>query len=104
MQKLSDQNLEKVSGGGSGTLPPEGLTYTPHSGISCGYFYADANKSSNIIFAWGIVSNRYIQYYKLKLEVNGSNWRILEDKALINNQDEISYLSSQYPYLLNILP
>lgn len=104
MNKLNDQILKNVTGGGSGVLPPGGLTYTVHSGIVGGRFYADVNKSSQIIYAIQPNDTNLIDYYKLTLEVKDNNWRIIEPNALITRTDPISEMNGYYPYLLNILP
>lgn len=105
-EKLKDVDLTSVAGGGGGPLPPEGLTYTLHSGIVCGRFYADVNKSNRIIYVIQPIDEGLglLQYYKLKLSVNGNNWKIIEPNALVTYSDLLSDLNVYYPYLLNVLP
>lgn len=98
---LKDEELDKVTGGSSGTIPESGIVYSNYVSLSDGCFYAHGQNTNDVVFVFNNNGNYY--YVKQIFMFEGSNWWATDKNngRLIEN---ISGFMSYYPYLLNIKP
>lgn len=98
--ELRDEDLKKINGGGSGTIPSSGIQFMTYYIVSDGYYYSSAQNTSDVVYVYRSV-NGDLYYSNETFVCEGDKWtsnsagygREIEDKAKFR---------SSYPYQLNI--
>ena len=98
--ELTDEQLNNVAGGGSGTIPEGGITYSPYESAYGDRFYAKNVGDTDLIRTF--VGSCGASYYEEKLTINTeTNTWSTETICQIPCPSD---LYSEYPYVLNIRP
>lgn len=100
--ELKDEELAKVNGGGSGTIPDKGITYTNYASLNDGYYYSHEQNTNDVVYVYKNIKGD-LYYTKEKFKFEGNNWWAINktNGRLIEN---VPGFMIYYPYLLNIQP
>ena len=99
--ELKDEELEKVTGGGSGTVPTGGITFTISGSVKSGHYYSKYMDLTNVVYVYqGILGQEY------------NNEKFVVDEATgcwsSNKVGSFFYVGpnflNEYPYILNVRP
>ena len=99
--ELSEEELEKVTGGAGGNIPKGGITYSTYTSAYGGRFYAKCVGGTDLIrteTTFGSAS-----YYEAKLIIDKENntWTVQDQGSLFGQPKNFF---ATYPYVLNIKP
>ena len=100
--ELTEEQLSKVTGGGSGTIPAGGITYKTYSTAQANRYYAKTSGSTDLmcvlIDGFGCAS-----YYTEKLVIDSTNnsWSTNRTSGALPAP---ANFSTTYPFVLNIKP
>lgn len=104
---LKEEELKKVSGGGSGTIPKEGITYSKYDTIISGRYYAKKYLGDELAFVYtlpyqaGGFSPSRCSYETLFVDPHHNTWTATPNSP----QNDIPHnFIELYPYILNIRP
>lgn len=99
--ELKDEDLEKVNGGGSGTIPSKGITFTKAGSVKSGYYYSKYMDLTDIVYVYqGIVGQ---EYNPEKFIVDSTKGTWSSSKSAPARYVGSSFLT-EYPYELNVRP
>lgn len=99
--ELNENELSNVSGGGMGTIPAEGITYSNYSDVQSNYYYAKSNKTE---FAYVYeIEGAFAHYTIEKLSTIDNNW-YFKNTTRTNFSETVTKFAEVYPYRLNIRP
>ena len=105
IKDLNNEELEKVSGGGDGTIPSEGVVLSDYTDIKTGRYYCDISKNNCVAYVHGINPhdkyNTYISFEVEYIRYNGNRWyTIREGGDMLETRD----FRTKYPKILNLIP
>ena len=107
LEELTDEDLEKVSGGGKGWSPEGGVRAEPYDWIRTGYYYVkNPHDLTYVIYVYEMYAQGEKAYYyysseKFNIKPDGSwSTQVLIDKASISYTD----ITRDYKYRLNVVP
>ena len=100
--QLHDEELKKIDGGGSGTIPNSGIQFWTYYSISEGCYYSSAQNTNDVVYVYSNFGGD-LYYSKESFVCEGNTWqsnslgysREIEDKAKFR---------SNYPYMLSVRP
>ena len=102
MTELKDEELNKVSGGGGGNLPPEGITFSKYSRVWPNYYYSKDMSLNNVVYVF--VGQSGCKSYTHELftvdEIKGK-WKAnrISPEIKLKLDKDFTY---EFPYTLNV--
>ena len=98
--ELTDEQLEKVTGGGSGNIPAGGITYKTYTKAHSNHYYAQAIGDTDLMY---ILVDGSANYFTETLIVDKQNntWSTVRTSNVLPAPPNFS---TTYPYQLNIQP
>ena len=99
---LNEEELENVSGGGSGNIPDGGITYSTYTSAYGGHYYAKTSGSTELLYT-EIDASGWANYYleTLIVDIETNTWSTNRTGKLPGAPE---HLYSEYPFVLNIRP
>ena len=98
--ELKDEELEKVTGGGSGTVPTGGITFTISGSVKSGHYYSKYMDLTNVVYVYQGVFGQEYNCEKFEVDDTG-HWKS-------NKVGTFYYVGpnflNDYPYILNVTP
>ena len=106
MKFLNDEELEKVSGGGEGTIPSEGIHGEVYDEVLDGYYYTKnitLPSCSEVVWTWYDVWGNFKNSLEMfNIDSKSGEWYSAIKQEVYNISKE--EIKTQYPYRLNVRP
>ena len=103
--ELKDNELERVNGGGGGTIPKGGITYSTYSEVSGNRYYSKQQNLNDVVYVYSIVYGMGAKEYTPELiSVNYSTGKWSSTTTSKFGKSVTGSFASEYPYMLNIVP
>lgn len=100
--ELKEDELKNVSGGGSGTIPKNGIEFSTYYWIDDGCYYSQQQSADEVAYVYRGADGSF--YYTIESIVcTGNTWQSTS-KFRARSMDSESEFRSKYPYILNIRP
>lgn len=104
INELKDEMLENINGGGSGTIPENGITFETYSSLEPGYYYSATQNTDNVVYVYS--SSSGLGYTSEAFSVNPStnSWisRNKTPSGVVHKDFNIAGFMELYPYRLNV--
>lgn len=99
---LSDEALKAVNGGGSGSVPREGIIKSGYVNIEAGHYYSD-NSMKTVVYVYNtIASGSWADYTVENFSVSGDSWSSSSTPGTFSDNKET--FMGKYPFILNVTP
>lgn len=105
INELKENELEKVSGGGSGTIPGGGIKFSTYTEVSGNRYYSKQQNLNNVVYVYSIVYGMGAKEYTPEsISVNYSKGTWSSTTTSRFGSSVTGSFASEYPYMLNIIP
>lgn len=103
IKELKDNELELVSGGGSGNIPSGGIIFNGYINIEAGYYYTKSTNFNDVIYVFHDASGLQYTEECFTVDQAAGTW------SSVNKDYEHVYnvgprFKIDYPYQLNVRP
>lgn len=102
INELKDEELELVNGGGSGTIPQEGITFSQCYIVESGNYYSKDTNLDNVVYVYRGVLNLEFTQEKFTINQVTGKW---SSKSLSQHGSYVyDNFIKDFPYKLNVRP
>ena len=104
--ELKDEELEKVTGGGSGTVPQGGITFETYGTLTIGRYYTSSQDFQEVVYVCTVYDKLCYSRELFKIDASTNSWRSINKHSSGEKYplENIPGFMSHYPYMLNVYP
>ena len=99
--ELKDEELQKITGGGSGKVPSAGITFTKSDSVKSGYYYSKYMNLTNVVYVYQGASGQEFNCEKFIVDETTGRWSSNKVGTFYSVGPDFLY---DYPYILNVRP
>ena len=105
-RELKDEELENIAGGGSGTIPQNGIIFTTYSSVEAGYYYSSAQNTNDVVYVYSCPSGLGFTRELFSVDLSSNNWisKNITPSGVKHENFNTDGFMSLYPYRLNVRP
>lgn len=106
VEELKDELLENVTGGGSGTIPQNGITFDTYSSLEAGYYYSSAQNTNNVVYVYSSSNGLGYTSEAFSVDPSTNSWisRNKTPSGVVHIDFNTDGFMKMYPYRLNVRP
>ena len=104
--ELKDEELEKASGGGSGTIPQGGIVFTTYDSLLPGCYYSKEQDLIEVVYVYEASKKLYYTREAFSVDLTNNTWisRNRTPSGVRNPIENEPGFMSSYKYRLNVNP
>ena len=104
--ELKDEELDKVTGGGSGTIPQGGITFEKYDTLQSGYYYSYEQNFNEVAYVYTTNGKLYYTSEKFLVDPATNSWisRSITPSGVIKPIENVEGFMYRYKYKLNVQP
>ena len=102
--ELKDEELDKVTGGGSGTIPQGGITYNGYSVLEPEHYYSQDQNLDEVVYVYKASGMLYYTREAFSVDLANNTWisRNRTPSGVRNPIENVEGFMSRYIYQLNV--
>ena len=106
IKELEDDQLENITGSGSGTIPQNEITFEPYSSVEAGYYYSSAKNTNKVVYVYSCPNGLGYTSEAFSVDPSTNSWisRNKTPSGVVHNNFNTDGFMSVYPYRLNVRP
>lgn len=106
VNELRDDELAEVTGGGSGSLPQNGITFERYSSLEAGFYYSSAQDTSNVVYVYSCPSGLGYTRESFTVDPSNNSWisKNITPSGVRHENFNIAGFMELYPFRLNVQP